>query len=307
VDINVLEDIKRVLKAFHIAQELLSSERTPTLSLVLPTYEQLHELLRGYLTKNTFPHLNHAIHAASNKIAKYVRIARQNECYGIAMFLNPVSKKSWMEKYWDASDVEHCMEKLRAAMMAYLKHNRVNNAPDPIRSYSHPPSTAPNARASRNLGFGFDGIGGMLAELNGIADSSQLETGQLPRVLTEHEQDEADRHMVEAEIHNYIAAPVYPGLDIMGWWNVHRNTYRLLWKVARDVLPAQATSVPCERVFSSSKQTCTSLRNSLQPHLVEKLQIVKFGLREDRLDFDNGWLVREEEMIGGTDDLNALI
>ena len=39
-----------------------------------------------------------------------------------------------------------------------------------------------------------------------------------------------------------------------------------------DDKPAQASSVPCERLFSSGKETCTARRNRLQPHLMEALQ-----------------------------------
>jgi len=38
-----------------------------------------------------------------------------------------------------------------------------------------------------------------------------------------------------------------------------------------DILPIQAFSVPCERVFSSSKETIIARRNALSPHLVEAL------------------------------------
>jgi hypothetical protein len=43
-----------------------------------------------------------------------------------------------------------------------------------------------------------------------------------------------------------------------------------------DILPIQATSVPCERVFSASKETTTARRNRLKPKIVQALQILKF-------------------------------
>ena len=44
-----------------------------------------------------------------------------------------------------------------------------------------------------------------------------------------------------------------------------------------DILPIQASSVPYERVFFSSKETTTLRRNKLHPQLVEALQVLKFG------------------------------
>lgn len=52
-----------------------------------------------------------------------------------------------------------------------------------------------------------------------------------------------------------------------------------------DVLPVQASSVPCERVFSSSKETCTLRRNRISPKLLEALQILKFSYRSEQLSF----------------------
>ena len=49
-----------------------------------------------------------------------------------------------------------------------------------------------------------------------------------------------------------------------------------------DILPVQASSVPCERVFSSSKETITAKRNSLSPRLVEALQLLKYETKQGR-------------------------
>ena len=50
-----------------------------------------------------------------------------------------------------------------------------------------------------------------------------------------------------------------------------------------DVLPAQASSVPCERLFSSGKETYTARRNRIQPKLMEALQALKFSSRSNSL------------------------
>jgi hypothetical protein len=71
-----------------------------------------------------------------------------------------------------------------------------------------------------------------------------------------------------------------------------------------DILPIQASSVPCERVFSSSKETVTARRNSLNPKLMEALQLLKFSTKQGRgVSFTKGLdkgeelteLVEEEE------------
>lgn len=63
------------------------------------------------------------------------------------------------------------------------------------------------------------------------------------------------------------------------------TAFPLFYRIALDVLPAQASAVPCERVFSSSKETDTNRRANLSPEKMEKLQILKFGFRGARLNF----------------------
>jgi hypothetical protein len=60
-----------------------------------------------------------------------------------------------------------------------------------------------------------------------------------------------------------------------------------------DVLPAQASSVPSERVFSSSKETCTTRRASLLPPVLEALQVLKFSYKQDRLNFTEDLIADE--------------
>ena len=51
-----------------------------------------------------------------------------------------------------------------------------------------------------------------------------------------------------------------------------------------DILPAQASAVACERLFSSSKETCTARRNHIHPELMEALQFLKFTYNSEALD-----------------------
>ena len=55
----------------------------------------------------------------------------------------------------------------------------------------------------------------------------------------------------------------------------HAFHYPTLARVARDYLAIQGSVVKCERAFSSSGQTITDRRNSLNPQAVGSLQILK--------------------------------
>ena len=62
-----------------------------------------------------------------------------------------------------------------------------------------------------------------------------------------------------------------------------------------DILPIQASSMPCERVFSSSKETTTPRRYKLHPHLVKALQVLKFRHKHaEGLSFTEGLSIKDE-------------
>lgn len=65
-----------------------------------------------------------------------------------------------------------------------------------------------------------------------------------------------------------------------------------------DYLPIQASSVPCERAFSSSAETDTKRRNRISPDLFEALQVVKFHIKKKRLNFMEPWTATVEELEG---------
>lgn len=66
--------------------------------------------------------------------------------------------------------------------------------------------------------------------------------------------------------------------------------------MALDVLPVKASSVACERVFSSSKETRTERRNRIGPQLLEATQVLKYALRQGQLDFTDKWTSNSEEL-----------
>jgi len=66
--------------------------------------------------------------------------------------------------------------------------------------------------------------------------------------------------------------------------------------MAMDYLPIQASAVPCERIFSSSAETDTKKRNRISPLLMEALQMLKFYLKKERLNFTESWVTSESQM-----------
>jgi hypothetical protein len=69
--------------------------------------------------------------------------------------------------------------------------------------------------------------------------------------------------------------------------NLHQNhclVYPTLARIALDILPIPASSVPCERLFSAAKAIADDRRSRLGSQKFEELQIMKFAWRNNVAD-----------------------
>ncbi|KAG8688822.1 hypothetical protein FRC08_011248 [Ceratobasidium sp. 394] len=128
----------------------------------------------------------------------------------------------------------------------------------------------------------------------------------LPASMTPEQRATHDLAIVQLEIAGYISegtvdvSDASTGVDIVSQWKVSRNpsfvtcfsswinqalrfTYPLVHRLAMDILPVQASSVSSERVFSSSKLTCTRERSRMSVGTVESLQVLKHAIRRRRI------------------------
>lgn len=78
-----LTQIRDFLEIPHSVQELLSSEKTPTLCIALPAYEHLLSLLRAFKEEN--PEIAYGVQGAIEKLEGYLKKSRANRIYALAM------------------------------------------------------------------------------------------------------------------------------------------------------------------------------------------------------------------------------
>ncbi|KAJ3912848.1 hypothetical protein F5877DRAFT_53394, partial [Lentinula edodes] len=113
-DLEVLNDIWEYLFVFHSIQELASAEKTPTLSIILPLYEGLIEMLG--LMKTTLPNLSHIIDVSLRKLREYVDKARGTRIYALAMAINPTTKLEWISENWPQYDAAQARQWLKSSV-----------------------------------------------------------------------------------------------------------------------------------------------------------------------------------------------
>jgi hAT family C-terminal dimerisation region len=122
-------------------------------------------------------------------------------------------------------------------------------------------------------------------------DDPMAEFDRHRRTLITHDREED----WNAELRRYLRDmpdDVTVKTDFIDWWSVcifwfpfvfdnklikqeNAKTYPTLARIALDVLPSQASAVPCEWLFSSAKLTTTDRRSRLKAEIFEILQIMK--------------------------------
>ncbi|OJT08209.1 hypothetical protein TRAPUB_881 [Trametes pubescens] len=203
--------------------------------------------------------------------------------------------------------------------------------------YSNPPQSHPNSRASHAQSRGFDAVEEVERKLRAKAvvvvaalTAAPASTAALPTsaqtTLSHEAHQERDEERVQrlrqeddaavkAELEQYKRDMLEDQrVDLLNFWQVcHHLTYMrqgltfsqarakaypYMYRVALDILPVPASSVPGERVFSSSKETDTLRRTGLDAAMMEILQVLKYSLKQmlrERLPKDAGLVARAED------------
>ena len=59
--------------------------------------------------------------------------------------------------------------------------------------------------------------------------------------------------------------------DVLEFWSMSETRYPTLYRIVKDILAAQASSVPSESAFSGSGRYITVLRNRLEPEAIQAM------------------------------------
>ena len=77
---------------------------------------------------------------------------------------------------------------------------------------------------------------------------------------------------------------------------MNATKYPTIYALAMDILPIQASAVPCGRVFSLSKETTMARCNRISSELMKALRMLKYSVKKGHgLYFTAGTKAKEEE------------
>ncbi|KAF8751055.1 hAT family C-terminal dimerization region [Rhizoctonia solani] len=298
LEFKVLQDILTCLNVPHQAQELLSAEKTPTLSLAFPVYDQLIRSWRQVGAQ--LGAFEHAIECGIAKIQEYIAKSRSSPIHIVAMVLNPCIKYTWIDSHWTEEEKRLAREIVKGFMLKYLeareRQSTVTGSEDLSTQASQAQGRGINALFMEPERCLYDDEFGVTPPQSPAAPARIQPTPKRPLLDTFTLSPYASSPSRAALIHQkltvnteherYVKEKVLP-LSELGktdlvkhWTSVSvEQKFSLLQAVAMDVLPAQASSVSSEQVFSSSKLTCTRARNRMKANTVESLQILKYAIR----------------------------
>ncbi|KIM54018.1 hypothetical protein SCLCIDRAFT_31420 [Scleroderma citrinum Foug A] len=211
---------------------------------------------------------------------KYYSRMDKTNAYAIAMFVDPTLCLTWIEEHWSPAEVLKVRTVVLEKMVEYQSHGLVASTMDLTLQ-------ATALRPSQPLPIK-------------LSSRYRLPTLQL-------RQPSSSVQTVEQELASYVTSVCSPeGTDSISFWVMSRSAYPTLYRLAMDYLPIQASSVPCERVFSSASETMMKRRNRISPILMEAIQMTKFFLKKERLNFTEGWVTLQKDMHIAVADNNLL-
>ncbi|KAF5309959.1 hypothetical protein D9619_010441 [Psilocybe cf. subviscida] len=278
--------IRNILWIPHAFQQLLSGKKTPTLCGVIPAFELFVKSWKEL--QQTEKDAINIIQGGLDKLQVYSNRAKAVPAYTVAMILNPQIK---LDYYKDHAPLQVStaralfLREVRPYFDTIQRQRSISAAvssqiegicePEPVQNI-YPKGTPRRICCQHAIQETSEQSP---AEILGLAASSS--TSSLNSTTGNSLKEELQSYLNDTSGKDCI--------DILAYWQENQLKFPVLFHASLDYLAIQASSVPCEWVFSSAKETMTTWRSHICLELMEALQMLKFSLNHRQgLNFSRG-------------------
>ena len=250
----LIESLVSILKPFQLATEMMGGSKYPTLSTAKPV---IHKLITRTLKEDESD--SSAVAEVKRKIKVDLQQRYQDDSIkkllDIAAFIDPRYKEL---PFLDADDRKLIIDEVEDELLA-LEGDLLDDIEEDSESVAiiecaNNELEEPPVKKKKE---------GIVQKLIGELFQPNC---QLPHPLSPHSSK------VAKELEMYKAEkPPDLDSDPLLWWNARRLLYPLMCKLVEKYFAFVATSVPSERLFSTSGNVIASKRSRLSPENADKL------------------------------------
>lgn len=238
IDQNILQVLVNFLEKFKEASDFLEGSNYPTLHTVIPWYKTLMDYCKVNISDNDITIIIKSVveQIMLNKL-------KIENIHKIAVFFDPRMKQLKILEQSDAEWVKNQIKNQCASLVSQFTND----------DESDDSSNTIKERPSKKL----------CKKAKGITDFSQY-----------YDSSGEDEYEDEVDQYLKLKAPKNKDLDILQWWNEHKNEYPALAILCGYYLAIPASSASSEREFSVTGQTISERRTNLNPETVDSILVL---------------------------------
>lgn len=162
-------------------------------------------------------------------------------------------------------------KKMKKAARVYWKNNFVLAKPHRIATILHPKMKSLKFSTDADKIETIRDLKAMLATVT-RSEPQTIRRRSSDSVVSDYFDDDTDIDEVEMYLSYKVAAN--EDMDLLKWWDDHRETFPLLFEISQFIHSIPATSAPSERKFSLAGNILNCLRSNLDPSKVEDLLLL---------------------------------
>eukprot|EP00474_Spongospora_subterranea_P005608 CRZ06066.1 hypothetical protein [Spongospora subterranea] len=239
-----LERVSCLLEMFENASKLMSGEKYPTLSFVMPIFIELFTFIERQVQIPLDDPMLGPLNAAHAVLAKYYSFTDDSHYYLLAVLLDPRFKTKYLKRKGFDIDYPGLIEQT----VVLLK--------DLVKAIQRSKETGEETLSN-----------------NVMSDNTTLFTDMFAHCFAE-----AQGHMNEVDTYLSLHCED-PNVDPVYYWKAHSMQFPLLSIVAKNVLSIPGSSVAVERIFNCGRDMIGLRRQSLKPETMSALMFGRSTLK----------------------------